>query len=646
MKKPSPKKDSSEKKTTASKKTAPATGFWSNTTNLINLAGLIVVTLIVFSGSLSNDFVNWDDPDNLLKNPNLLVFNWTYIKQIFTTPVIGNYNPLPIFTFAIEHHYFGFDPFVYHLDNLVLHLICVYFVYRILVALQLSPVASLIGALIFAIHPMRVESVAWVTERKDVLFGTFYLAAIFLYIKNKANASWLNVIGIAVLFVLALFSKIQAVSLPLTLLVLDYYIDKKLSWKIILQKAPYFLLSLAFGVGGLYFLKQQESLQQLTSYGIGERLLIGSLSYILYLVKFIAPYRMSPLYPYESDLSWDFYAAPVAVLAVVALCVWAYRKNWYWLLTGLGIYTVNVIFLLQVLGAGQGLFADRFTYIPYLGLIFMVCFVIDYVRQSYPDRSTALFGLATIYLLIFAALSRQQTTIWENSEKLWTHVIKYYPKTPTPWLQRARYYRDNKQNNLALSDLNQAYALKADRDKVFLTRAKLYFDAGKMPEAIVDYDSAEIYNPEVGELYINRGAALGATGKFKEGIEDIKKGLTLKNDFAAKTNGLQNLGLLYYKDGQYEKSIETYDQLLAIDPTRINLWYEKGLCKRAEGKQEEAITFLDKAIQLDPTKGLYYNERAMAYLTLGNKKNGAADVATAERLGVTIDPRVREYLKK
>ena len=149
------------------------------TTSQLPLIFALLATAIVFIPSLMNDFVTWDDDVNILKNPNLQVFDWHSIKGIFTETVIGNYNPLAILSLAIEKAIFGLNATVIHINNLLLHLACVFFVYKISIQLKLSPIAAGVVAILFGIHPMRVESVAWVTERKDVLFGVFYFSAIY-----------------------------------------------------------------------------------------------------------------------------------------------------------------------------------------------------------------------------------------------------------------------------------------------------------------------------------------------------------------------------------------------------------------------------------------------------------------------------------
>ncbi len=368
------KNKSNAKKTKQAKKKPKAPVRQSN--HFLWIAVALLITAIAFFPSLANDFVNWDDDVNLLDNPNLEAFDWEHIKAIFSSTVMGGYNPLSIFTLAIEKNFFGLNPKVFHTTNLLLHICCVYLVFQILLAMKLSPMAAFIGALLFGIHPMRVESVAWVTERKDVLFGVFYLGAMFTYIQSLLKPKRKNyflywTIG---LFVFSLLSKIQAVALPLSLLALDYYFKRPISWKLLLEKIPYFALSLAVGLLGIYFLSEAKTLDSTTTFNFFERLLIGAYSFCIYGIKLIFPYEMSPLYPYPAKMPWPVYLAPLGVLATLYWFYVAFKKNWRAQVFGLAFFAFNIFFVLQILGAGQGYKADRFTYIPYFGLFFMAAY--------------------------------------------------------------------------------------------------------------------------------------------------------------------------------------------------------------------------------------------------------------------------------
>ena len=279
------KKPTAKKQSSHSKKSNQAARPLKVSKNIWVLIPLLLAAL-VFSNSIHNDFVNWDDDVNLYENENTNGLTSENIKKIFTSTIIGNYNPLPIFSFAIEREIFGLNPSVFHFTNLALHLICIFFVFKILMLWKLKPMWATIGAILFAIHPMRVESVAWITERKDVLFGAFFLAAIWqymLWIRKSDKKTWRYILILA-LFMFSLLSKIQAVALPLALLCIDYWMERPLKIKLIIEKIPHFLLSLAIGVLGVIMLRQEGSIDGSGDiFGFVDRIFIASFSLLTYL---------------------------------------------------------------------------------------------------------------------------------------------------------------------------------------------------------------------------------------------------------------------------------------------------------------------------------------------------------------------------
>lgn len=608
----------------------------------IPLLFALVATAIVFIPSLMNDFVTWDDDVNILKNPNLQVFDWRSIKGIFTDTVIGNYNPLSILSLAIEKAIFGLNATVIHVNNLLLHLICVFFVYKIGIQLKLSPIAAGIVALLFGIHPMRVESVAWVTERKDVLYGAFYFGAIYNYIryihfdKKQKGYLWLT-IG---LFILSLLSKIQAVALPLSFLTIDYFLKRDLNFKLILEKTSFFLLSLVTGLMGIFFLSKEGSLDQVTEYNFLERIMVGGYSYTVYLAKFIFPYEMSPLYPYPSTIGWQFYAGTALLLPIIGAVYYAFKQKQTALLFGLAFFTFNVMFMLQVVGAGQGFIADRFTYVPYFGLFFLVGYYYQQISQQKSSFGKGLsLGLGA-YLLVFGVMTWQQNKIWRNGGTLWTHVLKYYNKIDTPYSNRAQFYRDQGNINQALADYTKAIEVNPDKGSTYNSRGKTYFDLGGpkndrnlVQQAITDYTKGIKFSPELGELYANRGAALGYLGKNQAALVDLNKAIELEPD---KAGGYANRSLLYMQSGNYELAIQDHTAYLSMNPYDAEVWYERGLGKSRLGQYQAAIDDYNQALSIDRQRGVFLMQRAVAYKNIGNKTQAAADLRLAQETGTNV----------
>lgn len=649
----------------ADKDSVPASVHFLSVKDWFTMAGILLITFLCFSNVKKYEFVNWDDDKNFYENDFITSLNkenfWKNSKQIFQEQVIGNYNPLTIWTFALEHRHYGKGeynglqhPGKWHMTNVYLHLICIFFVFLICRRLGLKIWGAAFVTALFAVHPLRVESVAWVTERKDVLFGSFYLAAMWLYIKNREKPKLVNSIFIYCFFIISLFSKIQAVILPVSLIAVDYLLDKKFDLKSVLNKWPMLMLSLAFGMYGIFVLKDQGSLETNEStFALWQRIFIGSYSYLIYLVKAIIPYRMSPLYPYPSSLPPLFYPT-ILIFPVAIYAVWkAYQKQWFVLVFSLVFFTANIFFLLQILGAGQGFIADRFTYIAYFGLFFGLGYLLDKSMDNITWKVPAV-SLASISILIYAFLTYNQMKIWENTGTLWTHVLKYYDKTTLPFGNRANYYRDKKMYKEALSDYASAIKLKEDA-QTFNSRARLYFDtAGNdttiLKLALSDYNKAISMKNDDGEFWINRGATYARLGNLEQALANIDQGLKLKPDHA---NGYLNRFVLNnVMAGRYprnsveeltflEKALNDITKYQQFKPYESDNSYEKARLQRLLNRIPQALEAINFAIRINATKGLYYYERAIIQQMSGNNAAAKQDLNEAKRLGFNgIDPGV------
>ena len=611
---------------------------------------LVIVTTIFFIPSLQNEFVNWDDDVNLLENENLDVFNAEKVGRIFSlnpehSSIIGNYNPLPIFSFALEKHFLGLNPGIYHFNNLFLHLLCVLLVLIIVRKMNVPWIASTFTAALFAINPMRVESVAWVTERKDVLLGLFFFLAVLFYIKKirdqKPNILKYNAL-IYVFFILALLSKIQAVSLPLSLLAVDYFFKRKIEWKLIIEKIPMFAISLAFGLLGVYFLSQGESFEDKTNFNIIQRLFLGGYSYLVYIAKSIIPYEMSPVYPYPGSFPWTYYLSIIPAIGLLYLTYVQYKKGNRAFVFGIVFFTVNVMFMLQVLGAGQGFIADRFTYIPYMGLFFIYGSLAQKWLDGFSKYKTAIVAAGAAYLLVMGALTWKQCKVWGNGETLWTRVLEHDSKAALPWGNRANYRRDNKLFDGAISDYNQAIRLKPNNDNYYNSRGKLYFDTGNSAKSIEDYERAISLDNSVGEYWTNLGNVLAREGRFNEALEKFNKTISLDSE---DEDGYLGRSLLYLTTGNLKAAQSDYTKLVKINPYNPDIWFEKAMVGRQLGDLNKSMEDIDRAINLNGKVGTYFLERAHIFAKRGDKAQAKQNINTAQRLGAKPDAQLLKLVQ-
>jgi protein O-mannosyl-transferase len=599
---------------------------------------LVAFTFLLFSPSLKYDFVNWDDDINIYENENVVRFDLT---GIFTDHVIGNYNPLTTLTFALEYKMAGENPFLYHLNNLILHVLCTLLVFLLIRKMGLSFLVSFLVGLLFGIHPMRVESVVWVTERKDVLFGVFFLLSLVFYtdyVRKKEGRLFVLSLG---MFVLSLLSKIQAVALAPTLLLIDYWFSRKIDRKLILEKIPYFLLALATGIAGIWFLRQQGSLDAGTSFPLVQRLFIGSYSFVVYLIKSVVPWEMSALYPYPQKISAVFYLSMIPAFTVVMVPVFKFKSN-KTLTFGILFFLFNIAFLLQIVGAGQGFLADRFTYIPYIGLFLILAKTVETVAEKLPKQRSFIYSALVVYLLLLTGVTFNRMKVWQNSETLWTDVIEKYPNTPLPYNNLGHYLRRQNQSERALENYNKAISLEPGKAQPYNNRGKIYFDRGEIDKAIADYNKCIELEPNHVNALANRGAAFGMKQEWNTALNDLNKALELE---PFHSNALSNRAFVWFQIQEYEKSIEDFSKYLTVEPNDADVINTIGLCYFRLGNNEKALQKFNRTIQIDASKGAYFLNRSLVLNSMGDKTNALKDAERAIQLGFNVNKDYLNHLK-
>src|SRR5438552_756807 len=498
-------------------------------------------TFAAFLPTLQNQFVSWDDDKNFLENPHYRGLGWTHLRWMWTTH-LGHYIPLTWMTLGLDYLLWGMHPLGYHLTNLLLHAanaVVFFFVVRRLLTLALpSPsehgyalaVSSGVAALVFAIHPLRVESVAWVTERRDVLSGLFYLLTILLYLRAREREErgrawyWLSVAA----FVCALLSMSMVVNIPIVLLILDVYPLRRLGgavgWlsesarRVYVEKIPFVLL--AAGASAIALMAQLShdtmvSVVQLSGLG---RLAVSAYGLSFYLWKTVAPVNLSPLYelpPTVNPWAPPFLLSYGVVVAITAI-VLAFRRR----VPGLpAAWVAYIVVLLPVLGIFQTapqIAADRYTYLAGLGWAILVS---AGVLSHWRRRPFLFTGLAACVLFGLGILTWNQVQVWRDSEKLWTHALATYPKS-----------------SIAENNLGNVRA-----------------DQSKLAEAIEHYRQALHINPEHASAHYNLANVLAQQGMLAEASEHHRQALRLKPDYADAHN---NLGLALAQQGKLAEVVE------------------------------------------------------------------------------------------
>ena len=523
------------------------------------LALILLWTVLVFWPALGHDFVNWGDDRYLLDNPHAQALTWENLTAIATTPVLRMYTPLPILSLAVEHHFAGTRPFLYHLDNLLLHLLVVTLVFFFARRLGLSVPAAALSALLFAIHPSRVESVAWVSQRKDVLCGVFFMGALIKYLDYLDRHRWYDYLVVVTLTALAVLSKPMALTLPMALWVCDWYRGRRISARILLDKLP--LLFFLFPLGWWTLRMNQAVFSSPETIGQGLALAVWQLMF--YPLKFFVPSGLGPLYSVPASASlW-----PSLLLAGIVLSVVRWRRVRPYVFAWL-FYLATIFVVIRVSAAKQvGVVADRFMYLPAVGFCLLAGWAGLALLRRLGGRRPALVLVSAAVCFGVLGLSRQTHTriaVWKDGETLWRAVLKEDPANVSANINLADYLlKEGVVNDEVVTLCQRVLAAKPDSLEAHVNLGNVYAQLGQYDQAIEHSRAALELDPANAVAHNNLGGALTAQGRYAEAIEHYQAAL----DAGYQKPGVYyNLGMALYNSGQTGPAKEAMGQAVQADP--------------------------------------------------------------------------------
>ena len=597
---------------------------------------ILLITLVAYLPAVKAEFVNWDDPD--YTNKQTLAGFLSDYSLLFTKSIQGNFHPLTMFSLTLNYSLSGMDPWSYHLFNLLFHLANCLLVYRL--ALLLSNKNSIIAftsAILFAIHPMHVESVAWVSERKDVLYGLFFILGLISYTKYVTTGSRKQYWYTALFLVLSLLSKPAAVIFPVALFCIDLLKKRKLSLRLFIEKIPFFLLVIPIGI--LTVLSQQKAGATGTgAFSMGERILFVCYNFMMYIVKSIVPLNLSAFHPFpptNKSLPVEYYLSPLFVITMAILFFYSLKRNRI-VAFGLLFFLVNSLLIMQFFLVGSAIYADRYTYIPYIGLFFIAGWLIDRYANTKLSRAYAIIIPVTLVLSI---LTFRQAGIWQTSAKLWDNAIKVQPSSKA-YDNRAVLFRDEKNYQKAIEYYTKAIHINVIDHEGYTNRGNVYFDLKQYDSAFQDFQKALSIKPDYYTAMDNLGALYGLRGQFDSAIIYLTRALSIKPDYAP---AYRNRGLAYAQSGRNEEAIKDFEESLKTQPDDPDIINFIGACYLALKKYDQALSNINKAIELKPDPHFYLN-RAYCYNAMQKTDAARSDALTAKQGGLEIDPGFAKLL--
>ncbi len=653
---------------------------------------IIVLTLLVYGKSLGNAFVRWDDNMLIYENPIVREISWASLKAAFTQYDPELYIPLTFLSYQVDYAVWGMHPFGFHLTNLVLHALNAVLVFWLMTLLlgrfqrtnsrkysdsspqvpvprSQSPIPLLV-ALLWAVHPLNVEAVAWASARKDVLSTFFFLGSLCCYLRWSAVESrgfplrkvwyWSSLIA----FLLGLLSKVMVLTLPVVLLLFDVWQGRRIDRRAFLEKVPYILLSAVLGIVGLF--GKQSALGASTFW---EKFLMAPKSAVFYLQKIFWPDGLSVLYPYHGSVtirSADF-AVPLAIFVLLMMvAAWLWFR---WRQASIGLWfffvTVTPTFLNFAKGGDMDRYfaSDRYAYIPSIGIFLAIGYLLYIkgnpltlalsqwerkIQQETPSphgRGTGVRGVAVFMiciLLILSLLSHRQSLLWRDTEVLLQNVLRLYgDSSHVAHNNMGNVYRLRGDIPRAIQEYEQAIAIRP-HSKTFTNLGAAYRRLHRYPEAMEVYKKALELNPKNQEVHVGLGLVFMELGRLPDARKAFEE--AIENDPRSE-EAYVNLGAVAMREGDTKEAVEHYRKALELNPYFTQAHYNLAVALAADGRKEEAMEEYEAALRGDPSFLAARINLGILYYNAGRR----ADALAQFRAVLRQDPKnaaAREALRQ
>jgi len=600
---------------------------------------LMVATFCIYSQVQDHEFINFDDDQYVTKNSIIQAgLTAESIIRVFTNVHFSLWIPITSLSYIIDYEIYGLNPKGYLLTNLFFHIANSLLLFLILFRMTGAIWQSAFVAAMFAFHPLNVESVAWIAERKNVLSTLFWLLTMWAYIRYAEKSTVKRYSLVFLLFTLGLMSKPMLVTLPFVLLLLDFWPLRRLKFeqerdgkkitekyrgkksetlRLLLEKIPLFLLTAGLSIVTFIAQKSAGAMIDKGSLAFSTRLNNAIVSYLDYLGKMIWPEKLAVLYPHPENALpvWKVIFCGMALVGITIISIRLIRKapyfavGWFWYLGTL----VPVIGIVQV--GGQAM-ADRYTYIPLIGIFIIVAWGVPELISKWRYKEKVLSVSAGILIPTLMVMTWTQVGHWKNSITIFKHAIrvtdKTYPTFAPAHNNLGVALVAEQKNEEAISHYKMAIKINPDNAKAHNNLGAALLTERKIEEAISHYKMAIKINPDFAKAYSNLGIALVAEGKIEEAISHYKMAIKINPDYA---NAHYNLGNALSAEGKNEEAISHYKMAIKIKPDYADAYNNLGAALLTERKIEEAISHYKMAIKIKPDYADAYNNLGAALLT-------------------------------
>jgi len=662
-------------------------------------AVLAGITWLVFGQTVAHQFVTYDDPQYVYENAKIAAgLSPESVLWAFTHTVGGNWHPLTVISHMLDCQLYGLKPAGHHFTNVLLHTIAVILLFLVLRRMTGTVWQSALVAALFAIHPLHVESVAWISERKDLLSAVFFMLTLGAYIRYVHKRSFTSYILLLLVFALGLMSKPMLVTVPFVLLLLDYWPLKRFepeapvkhgqkrrvegresTRRILLEKIP--LLFLSFGSCVATLFAQRHFIDPIGHLSLMSRFSNAAVATVIYLRQLVWPFGLSVFYPHPRQ-SLSILQVSAAALFLIAISAGAFmcRRRHPYFLTGWFWFLGMLVPVSGIVQVGEQAHADRYMYLPQIGLyILVIWFVADTVSSWRHQRILLATAMASsLALLMFPAW--KQTSYWRDGRTLWMHALAVDPQNDTAHISLCDLdLRENRlddailhartaleirpdsadahsrlgvalsaigQNEEASIHFQKALETHQLRPRVHYNIATLLLNSGHLDEAIAEFQKELQIQPGFVEAHNNLGIALTSKGEFDEALAHFQKALEL-DPHLPKVH--HNIAMILLRQGQLDQAVAYLQKELQVNPASAEAHNDLGIAWSQEGKIDQAISEWQKTLELQPDNLNAYCNLVWVFATFPDDaiRSGAKAVALGEhalKLSGEKDPRIYRLL--
>lgn len=563
----------------------------------------LVVSFLAYLAAFSNDFVEWDDNRYVYDNPDLGKWDAAGWKYLLGKYVMGNWHPLTMISLSLDKTLFGLNPGMFHAINVALHAINALLVYLLGKRLFSHTGIALTAGLLFAVHPLHVESVAWVSERKDVLYTCGTLLALLhwhTWIKNGNSRSWILSL---LFFALACLSKAQAVIMPVLALLITVW-EKPEDWKQIKRNvllAPFFLISLIIGIVAIDAQADGGNVRVFREYSWLDQILIGLYGFFLYLAKTVWPFGQSAYYPYpekvNDTLPWIYFLAPPLLGGMVYL-VWRLARTHKAVWMGSLFFFIAILPVLQFLPVGETMISERYYYLPSAGLFFLIAWMLWRLPVSHTIR----YGIIGLLIGFLGLLCYNRTRIWNNTYSLFLDVMHQHENVPVAYNNIANQFTKDKKYELAIPLYLKALSIRPEYAIGWHNLGNNYTHLNRYPYALQSFErymeirpNDEVVYKKIGTVYSKMGSESAAAGRIDEAATFLEKAIEHDPDLV---ECYVNLGNIAAMRQDYTAAENRYNSALLLNPENSGTWFNLGMMRLQSGNAAQGVEAVRKAAGL------------------------------------------------